>query len=315
MPRALSILLRLSLTCGLLVLFLGWVDLGAVAAALREADPRWFLLGCLAYAAGQVLNGLSWRHLLAEAGIGVSLGEMVRHDLASVYWSTVVPGGVAGEVVKGVRIARARGDGAQVATAIIAARLLGGGTAGLVGLLLLPASRTIHAHPGPAVIVLGATTLAGVAGLLLLRAAPVRLRRWIPAGRLPRLPALLRAAVATSAAHLCFAGTTAACFAAAGHPLGLPDAAWVSIATSLAELAPITLGGFGVREWMVTWLGTALVPPAAAATAALLYTAAFLGVVLAGGGVELHRVTRRGAPEPPAGPGAERRAEERVGEP
>ncbi len=284
-------------TVVLLGLFVSWVDLDAAAAAVARADRRWFALAGLGYLAGQFLNGLSWRRLLADAGIGLTVGEMVRHDLASVFWSTMVPGGIAGEVVKGVRIARARGEGATVATAILAARLVGGGSAGLVGLVLLPWSETVRGHGLAASAVLTATAAAGGVGLLVLRRAPRLLSRWIAPGRFPSLAALGQAALATSAAHLCFAGTTAACFVASGHPLGLPDAAWVSVATSLAEIAPVTVGGFGVRELTMTLVGGELVPREAAAGAALLFTSAFLGVVLLGGLSELHRaVTRGGAP-------------------
>ena len=281
--------LRFVVTVVLLALFFGWVDLDAVRDALAHADSGWFMAAVAAYVVGQLANGLAWRHLLADSGIAVTLGEMIRHDLGSVFWSTVVPGGVAGEVVKGVRIARAQGGGPTVATAILAARLVGGGSAGVVGLVMLPWSLTVQGHAAAAVVVLGGTAGAGATGLYLLRRVPTLLSRWLPRGRFPSASALARAAIATSVAHLSFAATTAACFAAAGHPLGLADATWVSVATSLAEIVPVSVGGFGVRELAMTLLGGQLVPPAAAASAAILYSAAFFGVVLLGGASELAR--------------------------
>lgn len=297
--RRWSTLVRVVVSAGLVAVFVARVDRAALAAVLGGARWGWFGAALAAYAVGQVANGLGWRALLAGHGIRVGVGEMIRHDLSSVFWSAVVPGGVAGEVVKGVRIAREAGRGGTVAASIVAARLCGGAMAGAAGLALLPWSTAAQRHPVAVAAVLAVPLLAGIAGLGVLRLGPAAIGRVAPAlaRRLPDappppLPSLARAGAATFAAHVAFAAMFAACFAATGHPVGLADGAWISVVGSLAQALPITVGGLGVRELVVSGLGDLLVPGDAAAAAALLVTAAFFGFVALGGLVELHRAVR-----------------------
>lgn len=297
-PRR-GLLLRLVVTAALLGWFVSRVDWADIGEVLGHARWDWFGVALAAYGVGQLANGFGWRTLLVASGLRVGVGEMVRHDLASVFWSTLVPGGVAGEVVKGVRLARAGGEGGTVAVALVAARLCGGTMAGAVGLILLPWSAAAEAHPLATAGVMGAVMGAGLTGLLVLRAgrptidrlAPGLARR-IPPGRFPPASALGGSMAATGVAHLAFAAMFAACFAATGHPVTIADGAWVGVVGALSQVVTVTVGGLGIRELVVTGLGAVLVPPDAAASAALLVTATFFGWVALGGLVEAHRAWR-----------------------
>jgi uncharacterized membrane protein YbhN (UPF0104 family) len=281
----------------LVAAFVGRTDWAGVGAALHQPRaPAWFAVVLGLYAVGQVTNGLAWRGLLASAGARVGFGEMIRHDLSSVFWSTVIPGGVAGEVVKGVRLARSGAAAGSVATSILAARLLGGTVSSLLALVLLPGSGL----QGPPRLVGGlaltATASVGLVGLAVLRLGPTALDRVpriaarLPIGRFPPAAALGRAALATLVTHLAFAGVYAACFGAAGDPLTLADGAAIYTFTAVAQMVPITVGGFGVRELTIASLGALLVPAPVASAAAVALTATFTVAVALGGLLELGRL-------------------------
>lgn len=271
-------------------------DWGVVAAALTAPRaPAWLAAALGAYAVGQVGNGLAWRGLLATTGVLVPFGAMIRHDLSSVFWSTVLPGGVAGELVKGARLARTVDLGA-VTVSLLTARLVGGTMACLLALAALPWSGIAGLPRAVGLVALLGTTAVGLGGLAVVRIGPSALARvpWlaarVPLGPFPPVPAVLAAAALTLATHVSFAAVYSLCFAAAGHPVSLADGAVICALTSVAQLAPVTVGGFGVRELTIAGLGATLVPAPAAAAAAVALTATFTVVVALGGLVELGRL-------------------------
>lgn len=293
----------------LLVGFFGArTDWSVVGAALSAPSaPGWMALALLAYAVGQVGNGLAWRGLLATTGVVVPFGAMILHDLSSVFWSTVLPGGVAGEVVKGARLARTVDLGA-VTVSLLTARLVGGTVACVLALAALPWSGVDGLPRTVGTFALLGTAAVGVAGLVAVRMGPrigptvlarlprlvARLAARVPLGTFPPARAVLTAVALTLATHVSFAAVYSLCFAAAGHPVSLADGAVICALTSVAQLAPVTVGGFGVRELTIAGLGATLVPAPAANAAAVALTATFTVVVALGGLVELARL--RAAP-------------------
>ena len=262
------------------------------------ATPRaagWLAVAVLAYWVGQILNGLAWRHLLHGAGARVSFSEMILHDLSSVFWGTVLPGGVAGEVVKGVRLAREADPGA-VAVSILSARLVGGSTACLLALACLPFSGIDGAYRAIGVVALAATVLVGLGGLVALAigpsALPQALASRLPVGRLPAARDLALAFLLAVCTHSAFALVYCAGFAAVGPWIPFADGAVVSALTSVAQILPLTVGGLGVRELTISGLGARLVPKPAADATAVALALVFTVFVALGGLVELGRVLR-----------------------
>lgn len=294
MRRWLGLVVRLLSMVLLVGAFVHWVDWEQASTVL--AGLAWPPLAAMAllYALGQVLNGLGWRYLARAGGIPLSFSAMLRHDLGSVFWSTVLPGSIAGEVVKGARIS-ARGRLAESATvAILTARLVGGATSALLALSL----SVVATVPQPALSALRLACLgvvvAGLGGVLLLRFAPGLLRRTAPRllARIQAAPPVSLGGLAfcfatTLGAHLCFAGVHAAYFAAVRAPIGLADAAMITTASTVAQAMPVTVAGLGVRELTVAGLGGLLVDPDHAAAASLLSTLAFAVPVALGGVLEL----------------------------
>jgi uncharacterized membrane protein YbhN (UPF0104 family) len=291
--------LRIVGMLALLAWFVSRADWAGIGGALgRPGAWRWVGAGLVAYAVGQVGNGLAWRGLLRTTGVDVGFGEMIRHDLSSVFWSTVLPGGVVGEVVKGVRITQAGADPGAVAVSILAARLVGGTMSCALALALLPWAHLDGAARTVGTLALVTVAGVGITGLGILRIGPRALARFpviaarVPIGRFPPLPAIFAACVATLVTHTAFAAVYCACFGAAGEGIGLPDGAAICALTSVAQLAPVTVGGFGVRELTIAGLGATLVPRGVADAGAVALSATFTLVVGIGGIVELGRLRR-----------------------
>lgn len=276
-------------------LFLARMDRSGMGALWSARAAGWLSVAVLAFAVGQVLNGLAWRHLLLRAGGHVSLAGMILHDLSSVFWGTVLPGGIAGEVVKGVRLARGADPGA-VAVSILCARLIGGATACLLALACLPFSGVDGAWRAVGLLALGGTAALGLGGLVALAmgpsALPPALRARLPVGRMPGARELGVAFLLALGTHSAFAVVYSAGFAAVGPWIPFADGAVLSALTSVAQMLPVTVGGLGVRELTISGLGARLVPKPAADAASVALSLVFLLFVALGGLVELWRVLR-----------------------
>lgn len=294
MKRALSVLQVL----GLFLLggyFVWQLDPSSLRALGTPRAAAWILAAVVAYSVGQVLNGLAWRHLLNRAGGEVSLKEMILHDLSSVFWCTVVPGGVAGELVKGVRLARGA-DAGSVAVSILCARLIGGSVSCVLALAFLPFTAFTGAYRAVGALALLGTIGVGAGGLLALKLGPAALPRFVaarlPKGHFPDGRDLVAALVIAIVTHSAFALVFSACFAAVGQWIPFGEGAVVSALTSVAQIVPVTVGGMGVRELTIASLGAQLVPPATADAAAIALAGTFTVFVLLGGMVELWRMAR-----------------------
>lgn len=290
-------------------LFARGVDWPAAAAILERREAAgWFAAGVLAYASGQVFGGLGWRALVRAHGRDVSVPEMLQHDLSSVFWSTILPGGVAGEVVKGVRltldgksydnstISPGAGD---IARSLVIARFVSGTMACALALTMVPFAD--FPHRGAAALAIGATAAVCVGGLVVVRLGSPMMARFLPsvaarlpAGRFPSAGPLTVAAAGSLACHGSFAVVYAMAFRVGGVPLSVPDAALFAALSSCVEALPISVGGFGLREWTVSRLGATLFAPVAANAASLALAAMVALAVGSGGLVELGRVRRAG---------------------
>ena len=97
-----GLLLRLLPGLLALALFTQILDLDLLRAALVQPAARgWLALGVVAYAVSHLAGGLAWRGLVATPGRPLPMTEVLRLDLGSGFWSTVLPGAVAGELIKG----------------------------------------------------------------------------------------------------------------------------------------------------------------------------------------------------------------------
>ena len=275
--------------------FVATADTSGFGALATPRAAGWLVAAVLVYCVGQLLNGLAWRHLLVRAGGNVTLLEMIQHDLSSVFWSTMLPGGIVGDIVKGVRLARGADAGA-VAVSILCARLVGGTTACMIALVCLPFSGFGALVRAVGAVALVGTMCVGVGGLAALAFGPAALPAFVasrlPVGRFPATRDLLIAFGLAIVTHSVFAVVFSAGFAAVGPWMPFADGAVVSALTSVAQIVPLSVGGMGVRELSISGLGAELVPKPAADAAAVALALTFTVFVALGGLVEVWRMVR-----------------------
>jgi uncharacterized membrane protein YbhN (UPF0104 family) len=207
------------------------VDGGALAAAAALAV---LTTACCAW---------RWRTVAAAVGLALPMGAAVAAYYRSIFLNVALPGGVVGDVHRGISHGRDASDVRRALGAVVWERAAGQGVQVVltVAVLLVLPSPVRSAVP---LIALG--LVAGAAGAALV----LRLR---PAAR-PPIPRRAWPAVATASA-LVVAGH-AVTFLIAAHAAGvsappsrmLPLALLVLVAAALPNI-----GGWGPREGMTAW--------------------------------------------------------------
>lgn len=290
------------------LLAMGWVvsrvDLQAVGGALVRVSPLAFAVACASTAMNLVVGSVRWRILLRAYGAPhvPPLSALVRLNYIGFFYNTCLPGGVGGDVVRGVASRAAFGeDGVTAAGAVVLVdRVLG-----LVGLLLvvaftatvfpLPVADTNHVT-GIALggIAVSACAVAAIAlGRSLAPHLPGRLRP-----HAERLPAIVHFGPFLVAIVLSL--VTQSVVAWTGHVIVSSLAPTVALTDSLVivplamatAFLPFLVGGTGARESVFETLYAPLgVPGADAVAASLLVWFTQIVVALAGGLLPLPKAT------------------------
>lgn len=290
---------------------LWWTGPGPVGAGVSALDGPTLALGA-AIAVPVTLAG-AWRwHLVAQGlGAGVGLRAAVASCYRAQFLNVTLPGGVLGDLHRGVRHGRIAGDtglglrgvawervAGQVVQAVILVALL----------LLLPSP--VGAASTAALEPLAVGAAVGVLGVLLLR-------RTVPgaaSARLRRMMGLLRQDVRRGVlARAVWPGVVlASALAVAGHVATYVVAARaVGVTASTATLLPLVLlvlvaaglptnvAGWGPREGMAAWAFAAAGLGADQGVAtAVAYGALVLVASLPGAVVLLVGAARGGGPRP-----------------
>ncbi len=307
------------------VLFSTILDVDALRAAFAQPAAReWVALGVAAYVVSHLAGGLAWRGLVATPERPLPLPEVVRLDLGSGFWSTVLPGAVAGELIKGVRLAGRGYPPVRVAHGLLVGRLCSVGMASVLGGLGAWATPGLGSEvQAAAMSTFAGLFAAAVTGLAVVNLGPRALGRvpwlarwlegppdttrheeeaasWLQRGRdaarsalsaLVAAPApppgrLARSALAAGTMHALLGGMYVCVFKAAGATIPLPTGMALSSLSAIAESLPISVGGYGVRELVVTALATPVVGPGPAAVGALALAVPVTTMLVAGGVVE-----------------------------
>jgi uncharacterized protein (TIRG00374 family) len=253
--------LRLAVSAVVLVAIFRVVPIEHVWSEARRLSPLLWLGALALFVAGHAAATFKWRLLIGE---GVSYPQAFQAHLAGLAANLCLPGLGGGDVVRAALVYPSARDGSQLVVGSVADRLLD-----ILGLLLFAVGGAFLAsrEAGSDARQLSWLLLAGVIALLIFFPASFLLERATkrahPSGRIGRLA--LRAVSATAyLVHrpgrliLClaismivqatFVGINIA-FAAALQ-VDAPTAAWFfSWSTAkVVAIAPISLGGLGVRE-------------------------------------------------------------------
>lgn len=254
-------LLRLAVSAVVLVVLFRTVPIDQVWSDARRLPPVLWVSALGLFLVGHAAAAAKWRLLI---GAGVSFPQALQAHLAGLAANLCLPGLAGGDVVRAGLVAHRARDASQLVIGSFADRLLD--ILGLVIITVIGAFMAWRPEQGDHARLLW-WMLAGAAALVLLFPAALLLDRVAvpasPTGRVGRL--VVRAVSATaSLAHrpgrliLCLAISMAVqatfvginiALAAAVH-VQAPVAAWFFAwsAAKIVAIAPISLGGLGVRE-------------------------------------------------------------------
>ncbi len=300
-------------TVSALVILAVTVDAAALLQAFA-AVPLWTWGAALAlYASAMCLGVQRWRILLRTFGATnvPAPAFLARAYLVGFFYNTCLPGGLGGDVVRGVASRKAfANDNTTGGLAVVFVERLMGVTALLLlasgATFFFPLNGMANLHLGAAVI------LAGIAASLALLACAPRLSKVLPR-RLARVVAQvpIPGSYAPFLPVLLISLADQACVALCGHLLIHSMVPAVALSQSLAiipvaaasAILPFTMAGIGVREAaFVTLYGTVGVnrSEAVAGSVALFSCQLFLalvgGLVVLFGSLDLRRPTPASSP-------------------
>ena len=275
--------------------YVAWItDLGQVVSTMTGLPPENLALALVASSLPLLLAGARWGLMLRTYGAPRVPGfwRLTRLHLVGLFYNTCLPGGVGGDVVRGVISREVYGAGGvtPAMTVVLLERVVGLAAlmllvAGAVALRPLPGAR--HALPWSAAGV--AAALALVAGVALVR----RLADLLP-GRLGRVaahvpamtwPAGLALALLLSVLlHLTITMAGHALLTAVAPRVTLAGTTIVVLVAMAASYFPLTVGGAGVREAAFVALSTAALGIARNDAAAVSLSLWVCQLLLAGAG-------------------------------
>jgi uncharacterized protein (TIRG00374 family) len=253
---------------GITLLLLGIVgarlDWSSVVTRLRHADVQYVIAAVLVIVLALVIGAYRWRRLLIAADIHLGIPELGRVYAVSTFSGTFLPTTVGGDVTRALLVARRGPMLGRTAVTVIVDRV-----AGLIGLLgvawigvvVAPTSTPRGTLPFLAWVTAAFILGGAVAAAAILRDSPIA-RRLVPR-RIAGLardarhqirdclhqPRLLAVVVASSLAFQALVAAQIVFLARAiDVHVGFPTAAVAVALVTVATLAPISIGGFGVRE-------------------------------------------------------------------
>ncbi|MFW6051049.1 MAG: lysylphosphatidylglycerol synthase transmembrane domain-containing protein [Myxococcota bacterium] len=309
--RIVSWLVRLGITSAALAWAMSQTDFDALGSALARVSGTAAVLSVAIFLVNLLVGAARWRVLLVAYGgkWKPPLLLLWRVYLVALFYNTVLPANVGGDVMRGYVTRRAFPGAAGAYLVVAIERIFG-----LAGIFLLAAIGLI-VHPIPEISNMTVFALAGIVVAGLAAASPMagrRLAPWLP-GRLRtmaellptvRVPALLIVVLALSV------GTQTA-LALTGHVLLSSIDPQISLGTSII-LVPVamaaiyapTVGGLGAREAaFVLVFGAIGMGETDAVAASFAMFAAQLATALLGG--LAHLIAPLPDPEEETTPGSE----------
>ena len=278
------------------------------SGTIRQANPQWLLVALAAYGGVVLVSIVRWHLLLEVAGAAVGWVRTAQLAVAGLFFNSVLPGVMGGDVMRAFWAARDAPQARPAAVvSILLERVLGLAATVLLGAaLILPRWKELNQHP---VTHAGALAFVTMAGLLLfiltVLATPYSSRLlatdhssgWRKA-----------AAEGAKACHVCLTHPVGAgaglllslmsqtllvsLFFAVAEAMRLPADFWqlasVLPMVAMVTVLPISWNGLGLREAaFATFLGVFGVPAAQSVAISLTAFAVILAWNLFGGVVYL----------------------------
>jgi glycosyltransferase 2 family protein len=289
------------------------VGTGPFVTGLLELDPLTLVLGAVISILATVACAWRWHLVSRELGVRVDLAPGVASCYRAQFLNLTLPGGILGDVHRGVRHGMDAGDTGAGMRAVAWERAAGQAVQAIIALVVLIVLPSPVRGLMPTVLAVLALLVAAVA-LVVQLTAPSHPDSW--AARVRRVVvddvravlavrhALPGIVLASTFALGCFLATYLLAARAVGVTTSAVALLPVTMLVFLAAGLPINLAGWGPREGMAAWafgaagIGAGLGVETAVAYAAIVLVANLPGaVVLVVDGAR--RLRARPTPEPP----------------
>lgn len=296
---AVTLLLKLAVSAGLLYFAFRHVDWKVLDAHLRDLRLAWVVAAFLALVLQAVLGAQRWAQIARFCGIPLSLGPAVRYCLIAGFLNQALPSTVGGDVARVWFVARRTPGWANAAYSVFIDRSLGGMAVALLVVTVSPWTFDFIHDPvvQTTLLLAGLGFSAAFGGILLMGLLPSRwLQLWKPA----RHSGAVAGIVVRLAGNRAGLAVTVNCFII--HLLGVlavwclaqsvmvrlsPHAAIALVpVVLLAAMMPVSIAGWGLRESaMAAILAYAGVGHSVGVLISMLYGACLFVLGLIGGGV------------------------------
>jgi len=254
-----QLLLRASVSIALLAGLAWWLDVRMVVSRLTQMRPIWVLLAVAISVVQVAVLAWRWRFTAGCLGVRLSFSAAWREYYLSIFLNQVLPGGIAGDVSRAWKQARAqtrlREPGGPAVRAVIFERMSAQAvmtTVAVVSLLVLP----VTVNRGSRLVLVG----AGAVAVLIVIAMVVWIRRQSSAQSLwGQVLADLGAAhlsgavfVAQLVSAIIVVGTYLGTYLVAARAVGVETPLLVLLPlvapVLMTMLIPVTVAGWGLRE-------------------------------------------------------------------
>lgn len=234
------------------------------------ATLAWFTGGVMVAALGIVLSAWRWQRVLAVFDAPVPLRTLTSHYFAGQFVGNVLPSTIGGDVLRVSRASRSVGSGPVAFASVALERLTGFLVLPLIcylGFLLDPS--LLSERRAWIALVISSVTLVALVAILVAAGAPKAAGRFtehenwmrfigaVHVG-VDRLRRRRRAALDVVGATFVYQASTVLMVWFAVRTLGvsIPTAAVIAYApaVAMAQVVPVSVGGFGVREGMLVLL-------------------------------------------------------------
>jgi hypothetical protein len=268
-----------------------WVGPGAFLDGLRGLGPGTLLAALAVGALTTVCSAWRWRAVAAALGVGMPLPGATAAYYRSQFLNSALPGGVVGDVHRGLRHGIEAGDPGRGLRAVVWERVAGQVVQAGVALVVLSTLPSPVRAAMPPVVVVG----CAAAGVLLLtsqgvlRHGPVRLAGAVRGAGIearnvllqpPAVRPVLVASLLVVGGHLGMFLLAARAAGVDGTPQQLLPLALVVL---LAAGIPLNVAGWGPREGAAAWVFAATEwGPAGGASVATAFGVLTLVAVLPG---------------------------------
>jgi uncharacterized membrane protein YbhN (UPF0104 family) len=259
----------------------GVVGAAPFVTGIRSLDPGTLVVGALLGLPVTVASAWRWRLVSRGLGVELPLGRGAAGHKPTQLLNCVLPGGVLGDVARGVDHGLAAGDAARGLRSVAWERTVGQVVSATVAVLLLLALPSPVRSSLPAVL---GVVLAGVTLLVLLGRVWPTLRADLAGLLAQRVwPGVVACSAVAVAGHV---ATYVVAARAAGVSAPLATVLPLTMLVLLAAAIPANLAGWGPREGMAAWafgaagLGAAQGVAATVAFGVLVLAAALPGAVV-----------------------------------